>query len=139
MRMKHGITEDWRNLGLWFGVTLFVGGLSACATAPISTPEPVDTPAATQEDEASRPPTEPVLRIETGMHTAAIRRIDADAAGEYLVTASVDKTVRLWSLSAGRDQLRLLRVLRPPLGAGNEGKLYAVAISPDGQTIATGG
>src|SRR5262249_20397425 len=34
---------------------------------------------------------------------------------------------------------KLLSVLRPPLGADHEGKLYAVAISPDGSTIALGG
>ena len=30
------------------------------------------------------PPKEPILRIETGMHTATIRRIGVDAAGRYL-------------------------------------------------------
>lgn len=69
------------------------------------------------------------------MHTTAIRRIGVDAANHFLVTASNDKAARVWELPTGR----LLRVLRPPIGAGNEGKLYAVAISPDGQTIATGG
>lgn len=33
-------------------------------------------------------PTRPFLRIETGMHTAAIKRIDTDAAGRFLVTGS---------------------------------------------------
>ena len=88
--------------------------------------------ATAQEREPSR---EPVLRIETGMHTAAIRHIGVDAANRYLVTASEDKTVRVWELPAGR----LLRVIRPAIGAGNEGKLYAVAISPDGNTIAAAG
>lgn len=77
----------------------------------------------------------PVLRIETGMHTAMIRAIGADAAGRYILTASKDKTARVWSASDGK----LLRVLRPPIGAGNEGKLYAGAISPDGRWIAVGG
>lgn len=75
------------------------------------------------------------LRIETGMHTAAISRIGVDAANRFLVTASDDKTARVWELPSGK----LLRVLRPPIGTGNEGKLYSVAISPDGQTIAAGG
>ena len=34
---------------------------------------------------------------------------------------------------------QLLQVLRPPIGSGNEGKLYAVAMSPDGTTVAVGG
>jgi WD40 repeat protein len=81
------------------------------------------------------PPTEPILRIETGMHTAVIRRIGIDRDNRYLVTASDDKTARVWELASGR----LLRVLRPPLGEGNEGNLYAVAMSPNGRTVAVGG
>ena len=84
---------------------------------------------------SGEPPSEPVLRIETGMHTAPIWRIGVDAAERFLVTASGDKTARLWDLETGR----LLRVLRPPIGAGDEGKLYAVAISPDGAVVAAGG
>ena len=46
-----------------------------------------------------------------------------------------DKTARVWSLASGE----LLKVLRPPIGSGNEGKLNAVAISPDGATVAAAG
>lgn len=77
----------------------------------------------------------PFLRLESGMHTAAIARIGVDAAERYVVTASYDKTARVWDLASGA----LLQVLRPPLGEGHEGKLYAVAISPDGQEVAVGG
>ena len=55
-----------------------------------------------------------------------------DAAERFLVTASDDKTARVWDLETGR----LLRVLHPPIGAGDEGKLYAVAIPPDGAVVA---
>jgi WD40 repeat protein len=75
------------------------------------------------------------LRIETGMHTALIRRISVDAENRFLVTASEDKTARVWELPSGK----LLRVIRPPIGMGNEGKLFGIAISPGGQTIAAGG
>ena len=85
--------------------------------------------------QGGEPSRAPILRIETGMHTAPIKRIGVDAANRYLVTASHDKTVRVWELPSGR----LLRVIRPALGAGNEGKLFAVALSPDGSTIAAGG
>ena len=69
------------------------------------------------------------------MHTAPIKRIDTDADGRYAVTASDDKTARVWDISSGR----LLQVLRPPIEPGDEGKLYAVAMSPDGSTVAVGG
>jgi len=84
---------------------------------------------------AAEPPKEPILRLETGMHTAMIRKVDVDKANRLLVTASDDKTVRLWELATGR----LVRVIRPPVGEGDEGKLSAVAISPDGRQIACGG
>ena len=84
---------------------------------------------------AGEPSTAPILRLETGMHTAMISRIGVDAANRYLVTGSDDKTVRLWDLASGA----WLKTFRPPLGEGNEGKIYAVAMSPDGQTVAAGG
>lgn len=80
-------------------------------------------------------PTEPMLRIEPGDHTAIINRIATDAAGRWLVTASADKTARVWSLADGR----LATVLRVPIGDVDEGKLYAAALSPDGATVAVAG
>lgn len=84
---------------------------------------------------AADPPKEPLLRIETGLHTAIVRQIATDGGGRYLVTAAEDKTLRVWETGSGR----LLRTIRPPAGEGNEGKLYAVALSTDGTTIACGG
>ena len=77
----------------------------------------------------------PFLRIETGMHTAMIRRIGVDASCSRIATASDDKTVRLWSLPDGK----LERTIRLPIGLGNDGKLNAVALSPDGRRLAAGG
>ncbi|MGO9484760.1 MAG: TIR domain-containing protein [Rhodomicrobium sp.] len=80
------------------------------------------------------------LRIEPGMHTAMINRIGVDAAGTLMVTGSHDKTARLWALpQGGRGEARLLRTLRVPIGEGNDGKVYAVALSPDGKWVAAGG
>ncbi len=84
---------------------------------------------------AGEPSSEPILRIETGMHIATIRRIATDAQSRYLVTASDDKTARIWDIASGK----LLSTLRPPQGVGKEGMLYAVAMSPDGNTVALGG
>jgi hypothetical protein len=81
------------------------------------------------------PSQEPVLLIETGMHLAPIKRIGVDRACQIAATASYDKTVRVWSLPAGR----LLRTLRVPIGAGDAGKMYATGVSPDGRWIAAGG
>jgi WD40 repeat protein len=77
----------------------------------------------------------PILRLNTQMHTAPISRMSIDAQQRFLVTGSDDKTARVWDLQTGD----LLQVLRPPIGNDNEGKIYAVAISPDGETIAVSG
>ena len=80
------------------------------------------------------------LRIEPGMHTAKIGRIGVDAACRLMVTGSDDKTARLWALpEGGRGEAKLLRTLRVPIGEGDDGKVYAVALSPDGQWVAAGG
>jgi WD40 repeat protein len=78
---------------------------------------------------------QPVLTIDPGMHTAQIRDAAVDDAGRFAVTASDDKTLRVWSLTDGK----LIRTLRVPAGPGNIGKIYAVAISPDGHLVAAGG
>jgi len=84
---------------------------------------------------AGGPPADPILRIETGMHTAQIVRIGVDAKERILVTASNDKTTRVWDLETGR----LRKILRVPADTDRDGQLYAVAISPDGKTVAAGG
>jgi WD40 repeat protein len=78
---------------------------------------------------------EPFLRIEMGMHSSIIPSIAVDARNQFIVTGSQDKTVRLWEPSTGR----LLKIFRPPIGEGPVGMILAVAISPDGKTIACGG
>jgi len=80
-------------------------------------------------------PKEPVLRIETGSHLGLISRISADASGRWIVTASEDKTARLWDARSGQA----ISVLRPPIGTESLGAVYAAAISPDGRTVALGG
>jgi hypothetical protein len=82
-----------------------------------------------------QPSAPPIFRLETGMHTAPIRAAAVDAEGRLLATASFDKTVRLWSLATGEQ----LRVLRPAIGSGAEGELFAVAVSPDGHFVVAGG
>jgi len=79
--------------------------------------------------------TDPTLRLEIGMHAGPIMRIDVDKSERFIVTGSHDKTVRVWDLSSGQ----LVRTIYVPQGEGHLGKIYAVAISPDGETIAAGG
>jgi len=105
-------------------IALAVAATSLNVTVALSQNQPVDLPSQ-----------RPFLRIDAGMHSAIIRRIGVDASCTLLATGSEDKTIRLWRLPDGQ----LLRTLRPPIGEGNEGKIYAVAVAPDGGWLAAGG
>lgn len=54
------------------------------------------------QQQSDAPPSEPILRLNTAAHTAMIRRIATDRENRYAVTASDDKTARVWSLPDGR-------------------------------------
>jgi hypothetical protein len=77
----------------------------------------------------------PVLAVDPGMHSATIWSLAVDADGHFAVTGSDDRTVRIWSVADGK----LLRTIWIPVGPEKVGDVYAVAISPDGATIAAGG
>ncbi|MBI3707393.1 MAG: hypothetical protein HY246_06915, partial [Proteobacteria bacterium] len=100
-------------------LALFVGALAGLFGAAFA-------------DAQESPSTAPILRIETGMHAAAINKLALSEANGQLVTVSDDKTARLWSLADGR----LLDTLRVPIAPGAEGSLYAVALPPSGRSIA---
>ncbi len=86
------------------------------------------------------PERQAILRVEPGMHIAQLTRIGTDAACRLMVTGSLDKTARLWALPpGGRGSPEFLRTLRVPIGDGDAGKVYAVALSPDGKWVAAGG
>ncbi|MEM0970588.1 MAG: hypothetical protein AAGJ31_14625, partial [Verrucomicrobiota bacterium] len=82
----------------------------------------------------------PHLRIDTEMHLGAINRISVDQAESLLVTASNDKTVKIWHLDKQRLG-ELQRTIRLPIlpENSNAGKAFAVTLSPDGSLIAVGG
>ncbi|AEE48141.1 caspase family protein [Haliscomenobacter hydrossis] len=79
--------------------------------------------------------TAPILSLNMNMHTADIKRISVDNRGRKMLSVSKDKTAKLWDIATGA----LLRTFRSPIGAEDEGALYAGAISPDGRWVALGG
>lgn len=79
-------------------------------------------------------PEMPQLRLQREMHTSAINASAMDAKGRWLVTASEDRTARIWDLVTGQ----LVRALRPPMGP-TLGELRSVAMSPDGVKVAVVG
>ena len=78
---------------------------------------------------------QPQLVIETGAHSAFVRRISVAGRSGTVITASDDKTARVWNLATGE----LRQVLRPAIGPGEIGRLYGVAAHPTDDLVAVGG
>jgi len=76
-----------------------------------------------------------ILQIDPGGHKAKINDVTFTSDGRYLVSAGEDKVVRVWDLKTGKT----VRTLRGQIGAGHEGKIYAMALSPDERWLAVGG
>ncbi len=77
----------------------------------------------------------PLPVLDTGGHMALIRDIAFTPDGSQLVSASDDKTIRVWDVAAGKP----LRTIRGEAEPGEAGKINAIALSPDGKWLAAGG
>ncbi|MEZ5739637.1 MAG: hypothetical protein R3E68_09405 [Burkholderiaceae bacterium] len=106
-------------------------GLPVCLSVVLSLPGL----AAHAQDRGPATPGEPNIQIELGGHAAPVRRLAVSAARGVLVTASDDKTARIWDL-ATRE---LRQILRPAVGAGETGRLYGAAIHPTEDLVAVAG
>src|SRR6185369_8793344 len=84
---------------------------------------------------AADPPNHPFITIDTEMHTAGVKGAATDKEEKLLATVSDDKTLKIWERQSGK----LLRTIRSPIADGDEGRLNAVALSPDGKVAAVGG
>jgi WD40 repeat protein len=78
--------------------------------------------------------TDATLVLDAGGHTARIWKVLFTPDVRQVISISDDKTIRLWNLQTGDA-----RVLRPPIGPGDEGRRYAAALTPDGRFLAVGG
>jgi WD40 repeat protein len=63
-------------------------------------------------------------------HRAEVRAVGFVPGGKLLASAGTDQTVRVWDLATGEQRLCL--------EGSPKGLLYALAISPDGKTLAAG-
>lgn len=84
---------------------------------------------------------EKFLLIESGMHVAPIWRIGVDKDCQWIATASLDKTVRLWKrVDTEGDAFKQGHILRARIGPDNKnnGRFRSVAISPDSKLVAAG-
>jgi len=78
---------------------------------------------------------EPRLALNTGGHTSVINDLIFTRDGKYLISAGDDKVIRVWEVETGR----LDRTIQGEIGDGDEGKIYAMALSPNERYLAVGG
>ena len=77
----------------------------------------------------------PQIQIELGAHAGPVRRIAVSVRKGIVLTASDDKTARIWDLATGE----LKQILRPAIGAGEIGRMYGAAIHPTSNLVAVAG
>jgi len=73
----------------------------------------------------------PYLELDTKGHMALIRSIVFTPDGSELISASDDKTIRVWDVATGR----IVRTIRGEIGDGDPGKIYALALSATGACL----
>ena len=62
-------------------------------------------------------------------HIESVNAVDITPDGKFIVSASSDMTLRLWSIKKGEA----LRVFD-----GHSGEVNAIAVTPDGQSLVSG-
>lgn len=77
----------------------------------------------------------PQVQIELGAHAGPVRRIAVSVRKGIALTASDDKTARIWDLATGELKL----ILRPAIGDGEIGRMYGAAIHPSANVVAIAG
>jgi len=76
---------------------------------------------------------ESVIALDIKGHTALVTDI-AVTKDHKFITSSDDKSIRVWNRD-GKEERQILG----QIGSGNQGKIYAIALSPDQKYLASGG
>lgn len=89
----------------------------------------------TNEVVANRVLPMPKLVVEPYGHTSTVMDMAFTSDGKFLVSVSLDKTIRVWDVESGEN----LKTFRGVTGDGTNGLLYRLAITPDDKMVAVGG
>lgn len=77
----------------------------------------------------------PLPMLDTSGHMATVSDLAFTPDGTQIVSASKDKTIRVWDLATGKT----VRILRGNSALGDWGKIEALTLSRDGKVLAVGG
>ena len=78
----------------------------------------------------------PILTIDTGSHHSRINRnLITTSDGHYLVSTSIDKTIRVWDIKTKKEVRKILGQVEN----GINGTIDAIALSPNDKWLAVGG
>lgn len=80
-------------------------------------------------------PSPPQLLLDTGGHVGLVKGLIFTADGNQLISTGEDKAIRIWDWRSGKT----VRVIRGEIGPGSHGKVYTMALSPDGKLLAAAG
>ncbi|KPA13689.1 secreted protein containing Peptidase C14, caspase catalytic domain protein [Candidatus Magnetomorum sp. HK-1] len=122
--------------------------MAACISQPVKhqIPEPEEPIKKSSQAPEKVPPkkitpkpvsstSQPIIRIDPGGHTSKINDIIVTSDQQHLISASNDKTIRVWNLKTGKEERKILG----QIGSGSFGQIYAIALSPDQTQLAVGG
>jgi len=77
----------------------------------------------------------PFLTIDSQGHSDFIKKILFTKDNRYLISASMDKTIRMWEISNGQQNL----TMRGQIGRGLEGSIYNMDLSSNNEWLAVSG
>lgn len=79
--------------------------------------------------------TKAILQLDTGGHKARIWDIAVTSDSRFFITASDDKTVRVWDVKNRREVRKILG----QIGSGSTGMVFAIDLTADDRYLAVGG
>ena len=79
--------------------------------------------------------TTPILTLDTYGHQTVVKSLLVSKDQRYIITASEDKTIRVWDIQSGRQTQKIIG----QIDAGSGGKYFTADLSPDGKWLAAAG
>jgi RNA polymerase sigma factor (sigma-70 family) len=136
------LASAWRKPAVVAGILVGLAALVAAVAAPaLLTPRQEAPPQIEVPRLAQAAVLRPVLRKTFGAHAATINAVALGADGKRLASAGNDSHVKLWDAAAAKESapLRATTVSGLSPNRQHEFPASAVAFSPDGKTLASGG